>query len=153
VKDQLGDQRGGSEWEPIKILLKRENSAYVSSSQPRIPSRVCQGHVVTTDLRTLGANRKRSRSERETQEAKDLATLRSTRRTVRGLRAGRPCGYSGPSASYVGPFEKHSRTTSTAPSIMDRPRWAHGPSDPSRTVRHSSTNRPGTSCTKKPLTK
>jgi hypothetical protein len=27
MKDRLGDQRGGSEWEPIKILLLRENSA------------------------------------------------------------------------------------------------------------------------------
>jgi hypothetical protein len=27
LKDRLGDQRGGSEWEPIKILLLRENSA------------------------------------------------------------------------------------------------------------------------------
>jgi hypothetical protein len=24
VKDRLGDQRGGSEWEPIKILLERD---------------------------------------------------------------------------------------------------------------------------------
>jgi hypothetical protein len=27
LKDRLGDQRGGSEWEPIKILLLRKNSA------------------------------------------------------------------------------------------------------------------------------
>jgi hypothetical protein len=27
LKDRLGDQRGGSEWEPIEILLQRENSA------------------------------------------------------------------------------------------------------------------------------
>jgi hypothetical protein len=24
LKDRLGDQRGGSEWEPIKILLERD---------------------------------------------------------------------------------------------------------------------------------
>jgi hypothetical protein len=52
------------------------------NSQPRIPTRVCQGHVVTTDLPTLGTNSKRSRSESETQEAKNLAALRTTRRTV-----------------------------------------------------------------------
>jgi hypothetical protein len=34
VKDQLGDQRGGSEWEPIKILLL----SYTASTQPRIPT-------------------------------------------------------------------------------------------------------------------
>jgi hypothetical protein len=73
----------GSEWEPIKILLQRENSIYAPNSQPRIPTRVCQGHVVTTDLPTLGTNPKQSRSESETQEAKDLATLHSTRQTVR----------------------------------------------------------------------
>jgi hypothetical protein len=62
LKDRLGDQIGGSEWEPIKILLQRENSAYSPHSQPRIPTRVCQGHVVTTDLPTLGTNPKQSRS-------------------------------------------------------------------------------------------
>jgi hypothetical protein len=45
----------GREWEPIKILLKRENSAYVPNSQPMIPTRVCQGRVVIMDLPTLGA--------------------------------------------------------------------------------------------------
>jgi hypothetical protein len=46
---------GGSEWEQIKILLQRENSAYAPNSQPRIPTRVCQGSVVTMDLQTIGA--------------------------------------------------------------------------------------------------
>jgi hypothetical protein len=32
LKDRLGDLRGGSEWEPIKILLLRENSAYTPNS-------------------------------------------------------------------------------------------------------------------------
>jgi hypothetical protein len=73
LKDRLGDQRGGSEWESIKILLQRENSAYAPDSQPRIPTRVCQGRVVTMDLSTLGANPNRSQSESETQRAKDLA--------------------------------------------------------------------------------
>jgi hypothetical protein len=45
----------GREWEPIKILLKRENSAYVPNSQPMIPTRVCQGRVVIMDLPTIGA--------------------------------------------------------------------------------------------------
>jgi hypothetical protein len=83
VNDRLGDQRGGSEWEPIKILLQRESSAYTPNSQPRIPTRVCQGRVVTTDLPTLGTNSKQSRSGSTTQEAKDLATLRSARQTAR----------------------------------------------------------------------
>jgi hypothetical protein len=73
LKDRLGDQRGGSEWEPIKILLQRENLAYVPNSQPRIPTRVCQSRVVTTNQPTLRANSKQSQSEIETQRAKDLA--------------------------------------------------------------------------------
>jgi hypothetical protein len=50
----------GSEWEPRKILLQRENSSYAPNSRPRIPTRVCQGHVVTTDLPTLGMNPKQT---------------------------------------------------------------------------------------------
>jgi hypothetical protein len=39
LKDRLVDQRGeGSEWEPIKIRLQRENPAYAPNSQPRIPT-------------------------------------------------------------------------------------------------------------------
>jgi hypothetical protein len=76
-----GSERG-SDWEPIKIILQRENSAYAPNSQARVPTRVCQGHIVTTDLPTLGTNPKLSRSESETQEVKNLAALRSTRRTA-----------------------------------------------------------------------
>jgi hypothetical protein len=68
-------REGGSEWEPIKILLLRENSAYTPNSELRVPTRVCQGHVVTTDLPTLGTNSKRSQSGSTNQEAKDLAVL------------------------------------------------------------------------------
>jgi hypothetical protein len=104
LKDRLGDQRGGSEWEPIKILLQRENSAYVPNSQPRIPTRVCQGYIVTTDLPTLGTNPKRSQSRSTSQEAKDLAALRNTKWTVRGDRADGPHGTGGRFASVDGVF-------------------------------------------------
>jgi hypothetical protein len=50
------------------------------------------GDVVTTDLPTLGTNSKQSWSGSTTQEAKDLAPLRGTRRTVRGDRADGQCG-------------------------------------------------------------
>jgi hypothetical protein len=96
--DRLGDQRGGSEWEPIKVLLQKDNSTYVPNSHPKIPTRVCQGHVVTTDLPTLGINPKQSQSGSMTQEAKDLATLRSARRTVCELRADCPRDHGKPSA-------------------------------------------------------
>jgi hypothetical protein len=99
VKDRLGNQRGGSEWEPIKILLQRENSTYAPNSRPRILTRVCQGHVVTTDLPTLGTNPKQTRSGNTTQEAKDLAVLRNSRRTVREAGADGPWTPSGRSAT------------------------------------------------------
>jgi hypothetical protein len=154
LKDRFGDQRGGGgEWEPIKILLQRENSAYAPNSQPRIPTQVCQGHVVTMDLPTLGTNPKQPQSESTNQEAKDLAALQYTRQTIRGLQADRPRGYGGPYASCDGLSKKRSPITSTAPSITDCPRWANGPSAPPRTVRHSSTDRLQTSCHKNPPTK
>jgi hypothetical protein len=54
LKDRLGDQRGGSEWEPIKILLK--NLAYAPKSLPKNLAHTCEDHVVTTDLPTLGTS-------------------------------------------------------------------------------------------------
>jgi hypothetical protein len=135
LKDRLGDQRGGSEWEPIKILLQRENSAYAPNSQPRIPTRVCQGHVVTIDLPTLGTNAKQFQSGRTTQEAKDLAAPRGTRRTVRGDRADGPRVTDGQS-------EKESRPSSSAPQITDSPRPVFGRSA-SNCCRADGPRRPG----------
>jgi hypothetical protein len=100
------------------------------NSQPRIPTRVCQGRVVTADLPTLGTNPKQPQSESETQGAKDLTTFRSTRRTVRKHRADRPRGLGGLSAGCGRPFENNSRTTSTTPSITDRPPSTRGPFTP-----------------------
>jgi hypothetical protein len=54
LKDRLGDQRGGGEWEPIKILLK--NLAYAPKSLLKNLPHTCQDHVVTTDLLTLGTS-------------------------------------------------------------------------------------------------
>jgi hypothetical protein len=64
---------------------------------------------------------KQSRSGSTTQEAKDLAVLQVTWRTVRNLRADRPQGYGGPSKSCGGLSKKRPRTSSTAPSITDHP--------------------------------
>jgi hypothetical protein len=105
---------GGSEWEPIKILFQRENSAYIPNSQPRIPTQVCQGHVVTADLPTLRANPKRSQSGSKTQEVKDLAILRSAGRTVREPGADGPLPMGGPSVD-------RNRTTRRAPQHADGP--------------------------------
>jgi hypothetical protein len=37
LKDRLGNQRGGSEWEPIKILYRRSNSAYAQIHNQGLP--------------------------------------------------------------------------------------------------------------------
>jgi hypothetical protein len=66
--------------------------------------------------------------------------------------ADRPRPPGGPSVGCGGLSEKRSPTTSTAPSITDCPRWARGPPAPSWTVRHSSMDRPRTSCNKNPPT-
>jgi hypothetical protein len=66
-----------------KNSFLRMNSTYVPNSQPRVPTRVCQGHVVTTDLPTLGTNPKQFQSESETQEAKGLGNLQWLEWTVR----------------------------------------------------------------------
>jgi hypothetical protein len=98
---------GGSEWEPIKIVLLRENSAYTPNSQPRIPTRVFQGHVVTTDIPTLGTNPKLFQSGSTNQEAKDLAVLQQSWRTVRGPGADGPRPLSGRSAPHGGRSVNH----------------------------------------------
>jgi hypothetical protein len=73
-----------------KILLQRDNLAYVQNSQLRIPTRVCQGRIVTTDLPTLGTNSNSIQHGSKTQKAKDIGNLESTRRTVRSVRADCP---------------------------------------------------------------
>jgi hypothetical protein len=115
----LASREVGNEWEPIIILLLRENSAYTPISQPRIPTRVCQGHVVTTDLTTLGTNPKRPRSESTNQEAKDLAVLQIPWRTVRDP------GVDGPRLP-GGRSVKHNRMTRRALKHADGPYLIHG---------------------------
>jgi hypothetical protein len=64
VKDRIGDQRGGSEWEPIKILLEGDWNSNKMNSLGRTPKitrstllpSVCQNHVATRVLLVLGTN-------------------------------------------------------------------------------------------------
>jgi hypothetical protein len=80
-----------------KNSSRRMNSAYAPNPQPRIPTRACQGCVVTTDLPTLGTSLKQTPSESATQEAKDLAALRGSGRTIHKDRADPLRGLGGPS--------------------------------------------------------
>jgi hypothetical protein len=113
-------ERGGSEWEPIKILLRRENSAYTPNSQPRIPTRVFQGHIVTTDVPTLGTNPKQSQRGSTKQEAKDLATLQQPRRTIRGHLANCPRSPRGRSTTHGGLSVIHKKNDPTGTSTRRR---------------------------------
>jgi hypothetical protein len=70
-----------------KNLSRRMNSAYAPNPQPRIPTRVCKGRVVTTDLATLGTNPNSKQYGNATQVAKDFGNMRSLGQTVRGDRA------------------------------------------------------------------
>jgi hypothetical protein len=62
LKDRLGDQRGGSEWEPIKILLKGDRNSDKMNSLGRTPKitrsallpSVCQNHVAPGVLLVIG---------------------------------------------------------------------------------------------------
>jgi hypothetical protein len=120
LKDRLGDQRG--EWMGAdKTSSRRLNSAYVPNSQPRIPTRVCQGRVVTTDLPTLGTNPKQSQRKIETQEGKNLAALRGTRQKVHSDRPNGPRGTGGRSAGHRWMAQKWKRTSRSAPRITDGP--------------------------------
>jgi hypothetical protein len=66
-----------------------------------------QGHVVMTDVPTLGTNPKRSQSGSTNQEAKDLAVRQQSRRTVRGPGANCPRPPRGRSAPHGGRSVKH----------------------------------------------
>jgi hypothetical protein len=64
LKDRLGDQRGGSEWELIKILLEGDGNSDKMNPLGRTPEitrsallpSVCQHHIATGVLLVLGTN-------------------------------------------------------------------------------------------------
>jgi hypothetical protein len=64
---ETANQRGGSEWEPIKILLKRDrgfkkmNTA--SNTHLRLTTQVDQDHAATGVLLALGTNKQLHRPE------------------------------------------------------------------------------------------
>jgi hypothetical protein len=64
LKDRLGDQRGGSEWVLIKILLEGDWNSNKMNSLGRTPKitrsallpSLCQNHVATRMVLVLGRN-------------------------------------------------------------------------------------------------
>jgi hypothetical protein len=69
LKDRTGDRRGGSEWEPIKILLEGDvlsnkmNMAYQNTTPTRT-TQICHDHIVTEVLLILGENNHRNLLEK-----------------------------------------------------------------------------------------
>jgi hypothetical protein len=101
------------------------------NTQPRIPTRACQGRVVTTDLPTLGISPKPIQRESTTQKPRDLGNLESTRLTVHSVWADYPRGGHGLSVEGGRPFKLLHE-----PSIVHREKWTvrEGPAD--RLPRH-----------------
>jgi hypothetical protein len=112
------------------------NSAYTPNSQLWIPTRVCQGHVVTMDLLTLGTNPNSIQHGSTTQRAKDLGNLESTRRTVRSVRADCPRGGRGLSARRVRTVREEG---TDHPKMLPEPPVLHREK---RTVRDGPVDRP-----------
>jgi hypothetical protein len=56
-----------------KNSSRRSNSAHAPNSQPKIHTRVCQGHVVTTDLPTLGTNPQTTTKRKRNSRSKGLS--------------------------------------------------------------------------------
>jgi hypothetical protein len=127
-----------------KKSSRRMNSTYSPNSQPRIPTRVCQGRVVTTDLTTQGTNPNSKQHESATHEAKDLGNLWCLGQTVRGDWADGPQGHVGRSA-------KATRTTDEKRTVCTLP--ADGPrvTCNTRTVRDKRVDCPQTTCNQKQL--
>jgi hypothetical protein len=61
----MANQRGGSEWEPIKILLEGDGDSNktntTSNTRLRLTTQVGQAHVATEVLLDLGANKQPSK--------------------------------------------------------------------------------------------
>jgi hypothetical protein len=135
-----------------KLFSKERTRPMPQIHNQRFPHEFCQGHVVRGDLPTLGKNSKQSQSESTNQEAKDLATISNTRRTVRELRADCPRAHGGPSARYQQTVRKRLAnlqycTNNNEPSVEAHQtvREQHPPralfADPRRTVCQTPCNR------------
>jgi hypothetical protein len=60
LKDRYGEPEGGSEWEPIKILLEGDGNSYnmntTSNTRLRLTTQVDQAHVAIEVPLDLGTN-------------------------------------------------------------------------------------------------
>jgi hypothetical protein len=85
LKDQLGDQRGGSEWESIKILFKELGPKSQSQLQKSHTNTNRQDNIVMDQLQDLGTipQSTRKSTREEAKEPNKLGKFLRTDRTVR----------------------------------------------------------------------
>jgi hypothetical protein len=80
VKDRYGEpERGGSEWEPIKILLEGDGDSnktnMASNTRLRLTTQVGQAHVATRVLLDLGTNKQPSEPKHTNTHSRNLHVL------------------------------------------------------------------------------
>jgi hypothetical protein len=85
LKDRIGDQRGGSEWEPIKIPPQRTRPMSKSQLQNSHTNTNHQDNVVMDQLQVLGSipRSTRGRTREETKEPIKFRKILRIDRTVR----------------------------------------------------------------------
>jgi hypothetical protein len=125
LKDRYGEpERGGSDWEPIKILLEGDGNSnktnMASNTRLRLTTQVGQAHAVTGVLLDLGTNKQPSEPKHTNTHNGNLHNLlpvlhRSDRWPVpvRPMTLVRPVDRAGPASCYS------SRTTSALESLSD----------------------------------
>jgi hypothetical protein len=79
LRNETGDQRGGSEWEPIKILLEGDGHSNKTNTTTKHVSdsttQVVQDHVVTGVLLVLGTNTQPSEPKLTNTHIRNLHSL------------------------------------------------------------------------------
>jgi hypothetical protein len=95
VKDRYDElERGGSEWEPIKILLEGDRGSNkmntASNTRLRLTTQVGQDHTATGVLLVLGTNKQLHRPENAT-EHQTRASLTYTDQAGEHHRSDRSC--------------------------------------------------------------
>jgi hypothetical protein len=120
----MANQRGGSEWEPIKIILEEDGDSNktntVSNTRLRLTTQVGQAHTATGVLLDLGTNKQPSEPKHTNTHSGNLHGLlpvlhRSNRwpAPIRPVTPVRPVDRAGQAGGYS------SRTTSVPESLSD----------------------------------
>jgi hypothetical protein len=118
LKDRYGDQRGRSEWEPIKILLEGDGDSNktntASNTRLRLTTQVGQAHAATGVLLDLVTNKLPSETKHTNTHSRNLhGLLPVLHQSDRWPAPVRPVDRAGQASGY------RSRTTSVPKSLSD----------------------------------